>query len=105
MSISMVEREITIIIMSTQIRLVNDEIVIGIKLPEFTIDHIEMFIWEILCNHIDVITCLEIFDDPYKITLRQFSESNPIIPIAIEIKEDSHNNSIDIMYMEVYGCL
>lgn len=49
--------------MPGKIVLINEEIMITIQLPEFTINHIEMFVTEIRHDLIDVVLFLEQLND------------------------------------------
>lgn len=47
------------IIVSRQIVQINEQIVVAIQLPEFTVNHIEMFVTEIGHNLVDILFLLQ----------------------------------------------
>lgn len=74
---------LTVIIMLCEIRFVDKEIVISIKLPEFAVDHIEMLIAEVGSHLIDI---LLVFEDRYhrqKVASSQFGDGNSSAPASI----------------------
>lgn len=53
---------LTVIIVSRKIHFVNEEIVITVQLPEFAVDHVEVFITEVSGHLIDVLFVLQNVD-------------------------------------------
>lgn len=52
-------RDLTIIVMSSEIGLADNEIVISIQFPELAVDDVKVFIREVLRNQVDVLFSLQ----------------------------------------------
>lgn len=78
---------LTTIVMSSEIISINEEIMVLIQFPKFTIYDIEVFIAEIIRDLIDVVLLLEELDDLEEIRLSQFRERDPARPRFVHVEK------------------
>lgn len=95
----------TIVIMPSKIRLANDEIMISIQLPEFTVDHIEVLVWEVLGDQVDVLFRLQGGQNVEEIGASQLAQAYSTWPGGVGTEEDAGNHGRHISRVEFRCCL
>jgi len=74
---------------------------VGVQLPKSAIKYIEMFVREVLANHINVIFIRYLDEGVHKITELEIPPRNFLIVILINNEKYPHNNSISIPFLKL----
>ena len=78
---------------------------IGIQLPESTIEHVEVLVWEVCADFVDVFLCRNLMKRLEEIWILEISESDVPIIIGVKSVENAHDNCICVAFLKFWGLL
>ncbi len=88
-----------------KVLLVDEEVVVGVELPEAAVEHVEVLVGKILTNHIDVALVADLDEGLHQVRLLKISPSYLPVVVRVESEEYSHHHRVSVPVLELGGRL
>ena len=86
----------TVIVVTGQIFLVDEQIVILVQFPELAVDDVKVFVAEEIRDLIDVVLVLQQPDGGQQVRVTQFRQADVTRPGAVDVVEDASDNLCNV---------
>ena len=84
------------IVVTGQIFLVDEQIVILVQFPELAVDDVKVFVAEEIRDLIDVVLVLQQPDGGQQVRVTQFRQADVTRPGAVDVVEDASDNLCNV---------
>jgi hypothetical protein len=84
-----------------EVLLVDDEVVVGVKLPEAAVQHIEMFVAEELPDFVDVVLSGHLVQHIEQRRILEVAESYLAVIICVQNEENAHHDRFRVPFLEL----
>ena len=88
---------------SGEVFFVNQEVVVGVKFPESTVKHIEVFVREVLPNLIYVFFVGHLEEDIGQIRVLKVAPRDLPVVVSVELVKNAHNDCVSVPLLELRG--
>ena len=90
------KRSLTVVVVSGQVLLVNEQIVIPVQFPEFTVNHVEVLVAKILRHLVNVLFVLEHLNHVEQVGPPHLRDRYSSRPGAVDAVEYASYDRVDI---------
>lgn len=96
---------VTVVVVSGQVLLVNEQVMVSIQLPELTVNDVEVFVAEVLSDLINVLLVFEKLYGVEQVRPSQLRNGDLTGPRPIDAVVNTGNDSVNVSRVELRGFL
>ena len=77
------------------------KVMICIQLPEFTVEHVEVFVGEVLTDYVDVVLTADVLKGLHQVRQFEVPPRYLVVIIRVNHEEYSHHHSVGVPVLEL----